>query len=194
MDLYQVGGFSAALSQEIEQRDGHNRSAGLRARIFGAETGVSREVFRRYVEQAAPITVMDALERADVIVYADLRTRRVTDNPALRNRLAAVPGRDALERTAVRLRDIGDYVSISGRFRKAGATDSRTVFLAPYGDPDDPDGEPDGEAHVKVVCATGGLRADVIPDGSFQARCLGKVIDWEPAGRELAVDPIAIFR
>jgi hypothetical protein len=39
-----------------------------------------------------------------------------------------------------------------------------------------------------------GLRDEEIPDGTFQARCLGKVQAWKAGDAELVIRPIAIFQ
>lgn len=195
MDLYRVENYGAALRQEVEHRI--RKDATLRTSLYdvaGAGVGRGEEVFRRYVEEAEPITVigtiMDALKKANAIVYADLRNRSVTDDQAFRKGVAVMHGGDAPVPAFVRLRDFGDFVSVSGRFRKAGDTGTETVFLAPYGDPAEPGEGP----QVRVVCATDGLRAGTVPDGTFQVRCLGKVLDWNPRTRELGIEPLAIFR
>nr|WSW41906.1 substrate-binding and VWA domain-containing protein [Streptomyces sp. NBC_01001] len=64
-----------------------------------------------------------------------------------------------------------------------------TVFLAPYGDPADPSRGP----RVRITCATEGLRNQV-PRGTFLARCLGKVQEWNPEEGVLEVQAMAIFR
>jgi hypothetical protein len=62
-----------------------------------------------------------------------------------------------------------------------------TMFLAPYGNPDNPALAP----RVRVTCATEGLRSDV-RRGSLPARCLGKVEDWNAEDGVLEVRAIAI--
>ncbi|WNF00157.1 hypothetical protein PS467_35015 [Streptomyces luomodiensis] len=197
MNLYEMGRYEKALEREVEHRITGSTDGSLRARIFGVGVSggrnVSREEISTYIESAKPITVIglivDTLERTDAIVHGDLRTRTITWNHALARSLDTDgrPGRGA--GAAVRLRDIEDFVSLRGRFRKAGQTDARTVFLAPYGDPEDPAQGP----QVRVVCATDGLRNDDSHDGTFPARCLGKVRDWNPRTGELTVEAIAIF-
>ncbi|MFC9429422.1 hypothetical protein [Streptomyces sp. NPDC056987] len=197
MDLYQMGRYEKALEREVEHRISGSTDGSLRARIFGVGVSggrnVSREEISTYIESAKPIAVIgiivDTLERADAIVHGDLRTRTITWNQALARTLDTIdrPGAGAEER--VRLRDIEDFVSIRGRFRRAAQTPSRTVFLAPYGDPEDPSQGP----QVRVTCATDGLRNDDSNEGTFPARCLGKVRDWNPGTGELTVEAIAIF-
>lgn len=200
MDLYQVR-YKAALQQEIEDRVVRAGDLELRAQVYGVEAGgargFNREVLRRYVQTFEPITVIgtiiDALEATDGVVHVHLRRRRVEQNRAL---AVALDDSDALARNRIRLRDLDVYVSVTGRFRVShadgsgadGARGATTVFLAPYGDPADPDDGP----QVRVECATDGLRGPA-PKGTFQARCLGTVLDWDPQRRHLVVRPIAIF-
>ncbi|CAM5438915.1 hypothetical protein GCM10010390_16070 [Streptomyces mordarskii] len=55
--------------------------------------------------------------------------------------------------------------------------------------PEDPAEGP----RVRVLCATDGLRNDDSHEGTFPARCLGKVRDWNPGTGELTIEAIAIF-
>ncbi|GAA0925018.1 MULTISPECIES: hypothetical protein [Streptomyces violaceusniger group] len=197
MNLYEMGRYEKALEREVQHRITRTADGSLRARLFGVGVSggrnVSREEISMYIESAKPITaiglIVDTLERTDAIVHGDLRTGTITRNHALERALDTIdrPGPGAAE--SVRLRDIEDFVSIRGRFRKAGQTPSRTVFLAPYGDPEDPAEGP----QVRVVCTTDGLRNDDSHEGTFPARCLGKVRDWNPGTGELTIEAIAIF-
>jgi hypothetical protein len=192
MDLYQVR-YKEALQQEIEDRVVRTNDLEIRAQVYGAEAGgargFNREVLRRYVQTFEPITVIgtiiDALEATDGVVHVHLGRRRVEQNRAL---AVALDDSDALARNRIRLRDLDVYVSVTGRFRQSGKDDATTVFLAPYGDPADPEDGP----QVRVECANDGLRGPE-PTGTFQARCLGTVLDWDAQRRHLVVRPIAIF-
>ncbi|MFG2875239.1 hypothetical protein ACGFYU_09560 [Streptomyces sp. NPDC048337] len=182
---HQRGGYAAALRREVEQRTSDSKDGTIRTKVFGvgADAGrrENREVVSRYLEVAEPISViglvMDVLEEKDVIVHVDLVQQTVLRNKALTKALAAAPEarpvRPGRARRDIRLRDVEDFVLIRGRFRKIDDTLSGTVFLAPYGDPEDPARGP----RVRVTCATEGLRNEV-PRGPFSARCLGKVQDW----------------
>jgi hypothetical protein len=196
MDHYQMRGYAAALRKEVEQRTSDSRDGNIRATVFGMSAGGGRrdnsEIVSKYLEVAEPISVigiiMDVLEKKDVIVHVDLANQTVRRNEALTRGLAALHGSGGSQHT-VRLRDIEDFVLIRGRFRKISESAESTVFLAPYGDPDDPARGP----RVRVTCATEGLRNEV-PEGTFSARCLGKVQDWNADDAVLEVQAMAIFR
>ncbi|MFJ2262703.1 hypothetical protein ACIOKD_31100 [Streptomyces sp. NPDC087844] len=198
MDLYRIGNYSAALEQAVEHRTNVNTSVGLWGRLLPwtvkASRDVTQEKFSSYVAKSEPISVigmlLDAFERADVIVHADLRTGDVTPNRALAEALGPDAGRGG-----VALSDIEEFVSVRGRFlvepgSEPGAeseTAEGIVLRAPYGDPGQP-------AHVRVTCAAGGLRNERLNGGTFQARCLGKMTGWREDTREVTLEAIAIFR
>ncbi|MFE9681403.1 hypothetical protein ACFYXC_03235 [Streptomyces sp. NPDC002701] len=190
MDLYRLGNYSAALEQAVEHRTNVATSVGLWGRLLPwtvkANRDVSQERFSSYVQKSEPISVigmlMDAFERADVIVHADLRSGDVVPNRALADALGPDGGR-----SGVALSDIEEFVSVRGRFVVESETGEEVVLRAPYGDPA-------RVAHVRVTCAAGGLRNDRLGAGSFQARCLGKMTGWREDTREVTLEPIAIFR
>ncbi|GLF97908.1 hypothetical protein [Streptomyces yaizuensis] len=196
MDHYQMRNHTAALRKEVEQRTSDSSDGTIRAKVFGVSAGSgkkdNKEIVSRYLEVAEPITVigviMDVLEAGDAIVHVDLVNQSVRRNAALANAQAAT-GRPGPAPGLVRLRDIEDFVLIRGRFRKISESADSTVLLAPYGDPEDPSSGP----RVRVTCATEGLRNEV-PRGTFSARCLGKVQDWNAADAVLEVQAMAIFR
>jgi hypothetical protein len=190
MDLYQVGRYGDAMTKEVVDRvgvtkDGKIALKGLDLGVEGARTS-GREVVKTYIEQYEPIAVvgvlLDALESASGVVHVDLRDLTVLRNTALEQHLEATD--------AVRLRRIDSYVSVKGVFRVASDGDGTTVFLAPFGDPDDPEQGP----QVRVECYNAGLRDDVVPEGGFQARCLGKVQSWKADAQQLVIRPIAMFQ
>ena len=195
MGLYQMD-YKAALEQEVEERVVGANDLKLLAQVYGVEAGATRtfnrEVLRRYIQTFTPITVIrtiiDALEAADGVVHVQLRQRRVQQNRALRNAMND-ESLEALRGNKVRLRNLDTPVSVQGRFRCVGTEGDATVFLAPYGDPTDPVDGP----QVRVECVTAGLR-DQPPKGTFHARCLGKVLDWDADERQLVIRPIAMFR
>jgi hypothetical protein len=186
MDLYQFGNFSAALEQAVEHRTNVNTSVGFWGRflawMFRAKRDVTQETFSSYVRKSEPISVigmlMDAFERADLIVHADLRAGSVTPNRALAATLADDEG-------GATLSDIEEFVSVKGRFLMESDTSEGIVLRAPYGEP---------AAYVRVVGAPGGLRRDKLPEGTFPARCLGKVTGWREETGEVTLEALAIFR
>jgi len=196
MNLYrQYGGkYKTALRQEVQERISSSRevegSATLAPVQARGKRGVNSEVFRSYIENAEPITVIgiiiDVLDQAGDIVHVDLRKQEITSSRALTKALDI----DDDERpTTVSLRGLETFVSIRGLFRETART-AVTTFEAPYGDPTDPADGP----QVHLTCTTSGLRGTAVPTGSFPARCLGRVEDWDAHTRRLIVHPIAIFR
>ncbi|PSL52438.1 hypothetical protein B0I31_113110 [Saccharothrix carnea] len=190
MDLYQVGGFGDAMAKEVVDRvgvtkDGKIALRGLDLGVEGVRTS-GREVVKTYIEQYEPIAVvgllLDALESASAVVHVDLGDLTVLRNTALEQR-AQTPD-------VVRLRRLDAYVSVKGVFRVVSDGDGTTVFLAPFGDPDDPEDGP----QVRVECYHSGLRDDVVPEGGFRAQCLGRVQAWKADSRELVIRPIAMFQ
>ncbi|MFE7127143.1 hypothetical protein [Streptomyces sp. NPDC057617] len=202
MDHYQMRGYAAALRREVEQRTSDSTEGNVRASVLGATLGGGRrdtmEVVSKYLQVAEPISVigviMDVLEKEDVIVHVDLVNGTVRHNRALAAGSGTGAGAGAragagASRRTVRLRDIEDFVLIRGRFRKVSESSGATVFEAPYGDPDLPGEGP----RVRVTCATEGLRT-APGQGTFLARCLGKVQDWNAEDAVLDVQAMAIFR
>lgn len=201
MELYGrfSGKFNAALRQEVRVRSTKisegEVSAELAQVMARAKRGVNDEVFSTYIKEDAPITVIgmiiDVLEQEDNIVHVDLRKQEITANRALDKAL----GTNDKRPTAVRLSNLEPetFVSIRGLFRETDCTDATTTFEAPYRDPT----EAADDSQVRLTCAASGLRGDKVPDevpdGSFPARCLGRVKRWDPDTRRLIVRPIAIF-
>jgi hypothetical protein len=190
MDLYQVGRYGDAMTKEVVDRvgvtkDGKIALKGLDLGVEGVRTS-GREVVKTYIEQYEPIAVvgvlLDALESAAGVVHVDLRDLTLLRNTALEQHLESSE--------TVRLRRIDSYVSVKGVFRVASDGGGTTVFLAPFGDPDDPEQGP----QVRVECYNAGLRDDVVPEGGFQARCLGKVQSWKADSQQLVIRPIAMFQ
>ncbi len=197
MDLYQLHRYNEALEQEVEKRRSRGRrlwgSAGFGAMKGESERTDTDEEFRRYIRKAEPITVIGivtkVLEKHHDIIYVDLEKEQVSHNRALVKELGWSDGPEGTRQLKTRLRGVEAFVSVKGLFRKRAQSDEETVFGAPYGKPDDPD----GSKRIRFTCVTGDLR-DSVPSGSFRARCLGKVEDWDPDTGELGVHPIAIFR
>lgn len=195
MDLYrQHGGkYKAALRHEIEEKIGNSRDAGVSVGLAPVQASgrrtVNSEILHRYIEQAKPITVIgiiiDVLDKADDIVNVNLLKREVIANRALDK---VLDNADDGHSDPVRLRDVDAFVSVRGRFRLIEQTNLTATFQAPYGSPNDPADGP----QVHITCIASGLRRPP-PQGSFPARCLGQVLDWDPQTHRLVLDPIAIF-
>lgn len=198
MDIYlqRDEKYKGALRQEVEERISSNNELKLSVDLApvegGGKRGVNREVFSKYIREDEPITVIgiiiDVLEQAGDIVHVDLRKQEVIYDRALEK---ALDTDDDERPTAVRLRGLDTFVSIRGRFQ--ATTDGRatgvTTLEAPYGDPTTPGSGP----RVHLGCTASGLRGGDVPAGSFPARCLGRVQDWDPNTSTLIVRPIAIF-
>ena len=194
MDLYQQGGFSAALEQEVADRINVTSGLGLRAK-FGlgggkANRDVTKERVTAYIQQSTPITVirllMDTMRKEDVVVQADLTTGLIVPNRALAGTLRERGDRVPLTSVAV----VSAFVSVTGRFTARRSDNGDIVLRAPYGDGPRP-------AHVRVTCEAAGVRegfqnAEYFT-GEFQARCLGKVQTWNSETGELSLNPVAIF-
>ncbi|GAA3817507.1 hypothetical protein GCM10023083_58950 [Streptomyces phyllanthi] len=186
MDLYRSN-FGAALEQAVEHRTNVNTSVGLIGRLLPwtvkANKDVTQEKFTSYVRKNEPITVigilMDAFERADAIVHADLPGGTVRPNRALADLLGGDGG--------IALSDIDEFVSVRGRFLMDPDTSQGIVLRASYRDGQAP-------PYLRVVGAREGLRRETIPDGTFRARCLGKMTGWHPESGEVTLEAIAIFR
>jgi hypothetical protein len=189
MALYQYK-YRGALEQQVVAMVGSRAEVHMGASLppvrFGGNVERNREEFRRYLEVAAPITVigilMEVLEHD--LVSVDLE------------RLSILPGRNvnSLRRSSVRLSELGSgaYVLARGVFQMEAtpeATGATTTFLAAYGDA----GAVGRHPKLRLRCANSGLRDDV-PDGQFFARCLGTVQGWDRAAGHLVINPVAIFR
>lgn len=85
---------------------------------------------------------------------------------------------------SVTITHVAEPISVIGIGRNAALSNGQA---AP--DPADPAEGP----RVRVTCATEGLRNEV-PQGTFSARCLGKVQDWNAEDAVLEVQAMAIFR
>ncbi|MER5514493.1 hypothetical protein [Streptomyces sp. NPDC002763] len=196
MDLFQSGGFAAALEQEVADRTNVTTGFGLKGRLGfgdgGATQDITRERVTTYVRQNTPITVirllMDTMRKEDVVVDADLLTGRLVPNRALGERLRERRS----ERVA--LSDVmSEFVWVTGRFTASRLGDSSLVLRAGYGaDSDEP-------AHVRMTCSVSEVREEFQDEEysegvEFQARCLGKVRSWNRRARELTLDPLAVFR
>ncbi|MFD0314704.1 hypothetical protein [Streptomyces flavalbus] len=193
MDLYQTGGFSAALEQEVADRTNVTSGVHVLGRLgFGggrAARDVTRERVTAYIQQSTPITVirllMDTMRNEDVVVDVDLTTGVLTPNRDLRDALGDPA--EGVPLTAV----MSSFVSVTGLFSAHRREDGAIELRAPYGG--------DGStARVRVYCEAEGLRegfrGEEYFSGEFRARCLGKVWTWDRTRGELTLEPVAIFR
>ncbi|MFF5841312.1 hypothetical protein ACIP4T_04090 [Streptomyces massasporeus] len=186
MDLYELGNYRSALEEAVELRTKVDTSVGFWSRVltflfkFRLKRDVSQETFRKFVRKDKPINVigvvMEAFDRADAIVHADLTTLTVVPNRNLAANLA--DGR------AVTLSRIGEFVSVKGVFTRVPDGAEGFVLRAEYGAEQPP-------VYMRVV-APGDARRS-IPAGSFTARCLGKMTGWREDTREVTLEAIAIF-
>ncbi|MFF8229797.1 hypothetical protein [Streptomyces caelestis] len=186
MDLYELGNYRSALEEAVELRTKVDTSVGFWSRVlswlfrFRLKRDVSQETFRKFVRKDKPINVigvvMEAFDRADAIVHADLTTLTVVPNRNLADDLA--DGR------AVTLSRIGEFVSVKGVFTRVPDAAEGFELRAEYGEERPP-------VYMRVV-APGNARRS-IPAGTFTARCLGKMTGWREDTREVTLEAIAIF-
>ncbi|MEV6803610.1 hypothetical protein [Streptomyces sp. NPDC051132] len=199
MRLFKMGNYKAALRKEVEER--RIRSAGCLAVIplvsllFKVTGGSTTEVVAKYVEKSEPISVigllLSVLRRGDALVEVRLRpdSGTVLPNRALLRELARSEGGSGAAAT-VPLTEIGEFVMVTGRFEAGGGRGGSLVMRAPYAG-----GGP--AAHLRVVLRGDGLLTPdrQLPEGQFQAHCLGKVTSWDPGAREVVLQyPVAVFR
>ncbi|MFI6083430.1 hypothetical protein ACIBBB_21025 [Streptomyces sp. NPDC051217] len=194
MDIYQTGGFSAALEQEVADRTNVNSGVGLLGKFgFGegkAHREVTKERFTTYVQENTPITVigmlMDTMRKEDVVVHADLTTDHLVPNRTFADTMRE-SGADEASLSAV----MSEFVSVTGRFTARSSSGGEVVLRARYGNAEPP-------SHVKIICESTGVREGFQHEeyfsGEFQARCLGKVKTWNREAGELTLDAVAIFR
>jgi hypothetical protein len=186
MDLWELGNYRSALEEAVELRTKVDTSVGFWSRVltwlfrFRLKRDVSQETFRKFVRKDKPINVigvvMEAFDRADAIVHADLTTLTVVPN---RNLSA-----DLADGRAVTLSRIGEFVSVKGVFTRVPDVAEGFGLRAEYGDEQPP-------VSMRVV-APGDARRS-IPAGTFTARCLGKMTGWREETREVTLEAIAIF-
>ncbi|MFF8406502.1 hypothetical protein ACF06P_33330 [Streptomyces sp. NPDC015684] len=199
MGLFKLGNYRTALRKEVEER--RIRNAGFLAAIplvsllFRVTGGSSTEVVAKYVEKSEPISVigllLSVLRQGDALVEVRLRadSGTVTPNRALLRELSRTAG-GAAPAAEVPLSEIGEFVMVTGRFEAGDRREAALVMRAPYGD-----GGP--AARLRVVLRADGLLTPdrELPEGQFQAHCLGKVTSWDPRAREIVLQyPVAVFR
>ncbi|MBB5808791.1 hypothetical protein F4560_008559 [Saccharothrix ecbatanensis] len=154
----------------------------------GADVATTREEIKSYQKTYEPIDLigelMEGLEHRNDLLHVDLDERTLLRNTALEQAESGPPAR------SLKLRRIQRFVSMQGVFRVVQQQNGMTVLLAPVGDPDDPEEGP----QVRVECSDDWLLRDSVPEGTFNARCVGKVQRWKADTEELVVLPIAMFQ
>lgn len=178
INLCKVGRYDDAVTRQfVEQitvtKDGRLQVGPTEFGI-GAGGSVQKQTTNTYEKPATEIdvigVVLAGLRSGHGVVHVDLETQTIRADPA-----RPTP--------PVRLSEIRDYVSVDGRFRLASRTEGKAVLVAPA-----------GNVVVRVECDHEGLRDTEIPDGLFNARCLGKVQSWHPEKGEIVVLPVVIFQ
>ncbi|MFJ8431548.1 hypothetical protein ACIQ9P_09615 [Kitasatospora sp. NPDC094019] len=199
MDIYRMGRYTAALTQEVEQRITRNLHFGgeVPGTTVGIGTEAAEERISRYVRSDAPIDVIGviikALDDRDGIIHADLLTGTVRKNRALARSLDAVE-ESGPRPPGVPLSRADAYVLLRGKFQAVGpgpaAAEGGTVFLARYGRPDDLS----RSGRVRVTCTRPGLSDSEAGAQTRAGYCLGTVHGWDAAKATLEVHAIALFR
>ncbi|MEF9903495.1 hypothetical protein [Streptomyces sp. P9-A2] len=192
MDIYEVGGFSESLAEEVADRINVTRNIGLLGKLFfwnaHADQGITKERVTTYLRESTPMNVigvlMDTMRKEDVVVDADLITGRLVLNRSLSESL-----RDLDDGQVPLSAFVSEWVSVTGRFTARRKDNGDVELRARYGD---------GDACVRVTCVSEEeqeeLRDEEYYTGEFPARCLGRVRRWESETSELLLDPVAIFR
>jgi hypothetical protein len=188
MEIIQYQGNARALKRRVEQytRESAEGRGEVKIRWFNLGAGRNREggTTESFETEEGPITaifrVVEKLEKADAVVYADFHTGEVREHRTLTRNVTG----DA------RLSDSRMFLSIDGLFEvyaEGDGSDKDYVRLrAPY---------PSRDAHVRVKISRSGLREkDVLPKGTFRARVLGKVEEtWDERDGVLKMWALAIF-
>ncbi|MFJ4672571.1 MULTISPECIES: hypothetical protein [Kitasatospora] len=199
MDIYRMGRYTAALTQEVEQRITRNLHFGgeLPGTTVGIGTEAAEERISRYVRSDAPIDVIGviikALDDRDGIIHANLLTGTVRKNRALARSLDAVE-ESGPRPPGVRLSQAEAYVLLRGKFQAVeaapGATEGDLVFMARYAPP----GDLSRTGRVRVTCTRPGLSDSEAGAQTRAGYCLGTVHGWDAAEAVLEVHAIAVFR
>lgn len=140
------------------------------------------------------IVTIEAKMASKADYFEDPEVQRLLVRVRLRRDSGTVtPNRALLADAAadeVVLSEIGEFVMITGRFEAQGSRGETLVMRAPYGDGEE-------AAHLRVVLRVEGLRTPdrLLPEGEFQAHCLGKVTSWRSGTREVVLQyPVAVFQ
>lgn len=201
-DLYLQDDKYPELQRSVQETTRRNTSGvvNVRPSFAGAEMTASkeREQVTNYIKHEGPITVIGriirALHSANDIVYVDLFNCTLAPGVGLDRALERTHGRQAKSVRSARLQDLDPFtfVSVAGRFRVTGGSETTTTLSAPYGKPTE---FSDDLPSVSVTCDTEQLHLSVQGTDDFPARCLGKIKHWDPGSRRLVISPVlAIFR
>ncbi|MFJ3788507.1 hypothetical protein [Kitasatospora sp. NPDC090091] len=197
-DSYQMGRHSAALVQAVEhQTNGsYTLSAATPDGTLGFERTRGEQLITNYVRTHTPIEVIgilvDAIEKGNGIVHANLKTGTIRRNAALVKLLSDLGQSDPLPKSTL-LSHVEDYVLVKGRFRLAARTSAdpsgTTVFIASYAGAD----SAVPSARIRLACANSGLRQHT-PDTEFSGSCLGKIRGWNAEDGALDIHPVVVFQ
>lgn len=197
MDMYQLLRYKPALQSEVQEEIKRSSNSTLKKAFpgvldVGGGVQVDRNVFKTYIENDEPITVisilMDVLNTIGDISQIDLPTRTIIPGKLVAAEVTSSRRTAAPKPGSLRLSELDCSVLLQGEYRQApGATENMVTFHAPYGTADSP-------VRVRIDCEKSDLRRQHLPDGPFKARCLGRVERWDGRQGELVVAPIAIFK
>src|SRR5262245_58298613 len=142
--MYLYHEYQPALRKEVEETIRRSKDANLEVKVYG-QGGMlgqkfDREVVEKYVQEVDDVpllrSVIDILHGAHDIVYANLGDQRLARNPAL-DRALASPNIAGIPLS--RIRGSGNvYLVVTGTFHRIAEQNGTTVFLAPYGEREDP--------------------------------------------------------
>ncbi|MDQ7807801.1 hypothetical protein Q5425_29040 [Amycolatopsis sp. A133] len=182
IELCQQGGYGDIAQRAIREfvRRSTDGSFGFTSQWFkfgrggnrGHETETSYNV--HVTANSLLGMALKSLEAQHGVVHANLTTRVVQGDRAWRRTRSPL------------LSEVHDgYVVVQGRFTVAEETAEEVVLHARIGDCD---------ARVRVACHDDHLRRKEVPQGQFNARCLGKSQAWRPDSGELVILPIAVLQ
>jgi hypothetical protein len=190
MEILQYRGDVLALKKRVEQytRESAEGRGEVRTSLLSLVAGRNREgaTTESFETEEVPITairkVVQKLEKADAIVYADFHKGEVHAHRSFADNATGF----------AKLTDSRMFLSIDGRFEEYeegdGSDEDYVRLRAPY---------PSGDAHVRVKITRSGLREqDALPEekAPFPARVLGKVETWDEQADVLKMWALAIFR
>lgn len=179
--ICEQGGYGDTAKRTVEEFVAENKdgSFGVDGRWFkfggggkrGREVRTTRDVL--VTANAVLGMAMMALEAKHGVVHVDLSRQLILGNRAWRRTRSPL------------LAEIRDYVVVEGKFEMDGEAGEKPVLRAIVGA---------GPAGVRVVCDDLGLRREEIPEGRFNARCLGKCESWKDETGEIVIRPVAVLQ